>query len=202
MKIFDKYFQPYAEYCLRTTLSEEELKEALAQECPATSDVLSWKVIKAAMGLSKTIVFSCDPDDPLHLHPIKTYRNTFIGDLFIRCEKAAGEETIISIAQSGKYKWLLYAIGFFALFWGVVRNLLVTSTIFCRGQGWLIVRRSSVFFFACGFKHLHGFESTKDHKTPWRDIFYRFDNPVIFIQKGCIDGVAHKKGVNRIAFQN
>ena len=48
MKIFDKYFQPYAEYCLRTTLSEEELKEALAQECPSTSDVLSWKAIKAA----------------------------------------------------------------------------------------------------------------------------------------------------------
>ncbi len=41
MKFFDKYFQPYAEYCLRTTLSEDELKEALAQECPATSDVLS-----------------------------------------------------------------------------------------------------------------------------------------------------------------
>ena len=38
MKIFDKYFQPYTEYYLRTTLSEEELKEALAQECPATSD--------------------------------------------------------------------------------------------------------------------------------------------------------------------
>ena len=26
MKLFDKYFQPYAEYCLRTTLSEDELK--------------------------------------------------------------------------------------------------------------------------------------------------------------------------------
>ncbi len=131
MKIFDKYFQPYAEYCLRTTLSEEELKEALAQECPATSDVLSWKVIKAAMGLSKTIVFSCDPDDPLHLHPIKTYRNTFIGDLFIRCEKVAGEETIlhISIAQSGKYKWLLYAIGFFALFWGVAASVAASVVI-------------------------------------------------------------------------
>ena len=66
MKLFDKYFQPYAEYCLRTTFSEDELKEALAKECPSTSDVLSWKAIKAAMGLSKTIV-SCDPDDPLLL---------------------------------------------------------------------------------------------------------------------------------------
>ena len=52
MKLFDKYFQPYAEYCIRTTFSEDELKEALAQECPATSDVLSWKAIKAAIGLS------------------------------------------------------------------------------------------------------------------------------------------------------
>ena len=94
MKLFDKYFQPYVEYCLRTTLSEDELKEALTQECPATSDVLSWKAIKAAMGLSKTIVFSCDPDDPLHLHPLKTYRNTSRGDIFIRCEKAADGETI------------------------------------------------------------------------------------------------------------
>ena len=47
MKLFDKYFQPYAEYCLRTTLSEDELKETLAKECPATSDVLSWKAVKA-----------------------------------------------------------------------------------------------------------------------------------------------------------
>ena len=54
MKLFDKYFQPYAEYCIRTTLSEDELKEALAQESPATSDILSWKAIKAAIGLSET----------------------------------------------------------------------------------------------------------------------------------------------------
>ena len=87
MKLFDKYFQPYAEYCLRTTLPEDELKEALAKKCPATSDVLSWKAIKAAIGLSKTIVFSCDPDDSLHLHPIKAYRNTSRGDLFIRVKK-------------------------------------------------------------------------------------------------------------------
>ena len=127
MKLFDKYFQPYAEYCIRTTLSEDELKEALAQECPATSDILSWKAIKAAIGLSKTIVFSCDPDDPLHLHPIKAYHNTFRGNLFIRCEKAAGDETIlhISIAQSEKYKWLLYAICIFALFWGVAASFVI-----------------------------------------------------------------------------
>ena len=132
MKLFDKYFQPYAEYCIRTTFSEDELKEALAQECPATSDILSWKAIKAAIGLSKTTVFSCDPDDPLHLHPIKAHRNTSRGDIFIQCEKAAGEETIlhISIAQSGKYKWLLYAIGIFALFCGVAASFVIWWGIF------------------------------------------------------------------------
>ena len=132
MKLFDKYFQPYAEYCIRTTFSEEELKEALAQECPATSDILSWKAIKSAIGLSKTIVFSRDPDDPLHLHPIKAYRNTSRGDIFIRCEKASDGETIlhIAIAQSGKYKWLLYVIGFFTLFWGVAASFVIWWGIF------------------------------------------------------------------------
>lgn len=117
MKIFDKYFKPYAEYCIRTALSEDELKEVLAKECPATSDVLSWKAFKAAFGLRKTIVFFCDPDDPLCLHPLKAYRNTSRGDLFIRCEKTSGTETIlhISIAQNIKYKWSLYGICIFAL---------------------------------------------------------------------------------------
>ena len=88
--------------------------------------------IRYTCSLSKTIVFSCDQDDPLHLHPIKAYRNTSRGDLFIRCEKAVGEETIlhISIAQSGKYKYLLYAIGFFALFWGVAASFVIWWGIF------------------------------------------------------------------------
>ena len=132
MKLFDKYFQPYAEYCIRTTLSEDELKEALAQECPATSDILSWQAIKAAIGLSKTIVFSCDPDNSLCLHPLKAYRNTSRGDLFIRCDKTSGTETIlhISIAQSGKYKCLLYGIVIFALFWGVAASFVIWWGIF------------------------------------------------------------------------
>ena len=58
MKLFDKYFQPYAEYCLRTTLSEDELKETLAKECPATGDILSLKAFKAVIGLGKTVIFS------------------------------------------------------------------------------------------------------------------------------------------------
>lgn len=41
MKFFDRYCQPYAEYCVRTTLSEEELKNAIKKECPAKWDTLS-----------------------------------------------------------------------------------------------------------------------------------------------------------------
>ena len=45
MKLFDKYFQPYAEYCIRTTFSEDELKEALAQAIMDTFvDVLKEQV--------------------------------------------------------------------------------------------------------------------------------------------------------------
>ena len=32
--IFDRFFKPYAEYCLRTTLSEDELKTSLDKELP------------------------------------------------------------------------------------------------------------------------------------------------------------------------
>lgn len=126
------WLHSYAEYCIRTTFSEEELKKALAQECSATSDILSWETVKAALGLSKTVVFSCDPDDLLHLHPIKAYRNTSRGDLFIRCEKAGNGETIlhISIAQSGKYKWLLYGIGILALLWGIAASFVIWWGIF------------------------------------------------------------------------
>ena len=131
MKIFDKYFKPYAEYCIRTAFSEDELKKVLAKECPAC-DLCSWKAVKATFGLSNTIVFFCGPDDPLCLHPLKAYRNTSRGDLFIRCEKTSGTETIlhISIAQNGKYKWALYGICIFALIWGIAASFVIWWGIF------------------------------------------------------------------------
>ena len=46
MKLLDKYFQPYAEYCIRTTFSEDELKAVLKKECPATGDILSLKALR------------------------------------------------------------------------------------------------------------------------------------------------------------
>ena len=126
MKIFDRYFQPYAEYCTRTTFSEDELKAVISKECPATGDI-SWKAFKAAIGLGKTVVFSCNPDNPLHLTPLKYPRNSSAGDLFIQCEQAVNGETIlhITIGPNGKQRFQIYGIFAFALLWGVVASLVI-----------------------------------------------------------------------------
>ena len=61
MKLFDKYFQPYAEYCLQTTFSEDELKEVFAREIPLHSGFAAGF---RAMLLGKTITFF-EPISPL-----------------------------------------------------------------------------------------------------------------------------------------
>ena len=131
-KIFDKYFQPYAEYCIRTAFSEEKLKKVLAEECPATSDVPSWQAFKAAIGLSQSIFFSCKPDNPLQLRPVRGTRNTSRGEVFIQCEKVSEQESIlhIVIAREQCYKWLLYVIFLLALFWGIAASFVVWWAIF------------------------------------------------------------------------
>ena len=141
MKIFDKYFQPYAEYCLRTTLSEDELKETLAKECPATSGVLSWKAIKAAIGLSKTIVFSCDPDDPLKLYSCRSGRNGLQGEISIQCEKCS-TGTILHIkiapgksAKTFAFLWIATALtgGIIVscfIWWGILAALFYIGWFF------------------------------------------------------------------------
>ena len=132
MKLFDKYFQPYAEYCIRTTFSEDELKEVLVKECPKSTDILSIRKLKAIVGMDKTIVFSCDPDNPLQLSHIRLQRSSSHGDVFIHCEKSFNNETIlhISIAQPPKYKYLLYGICIFALLWGICAMSVVWWAIF------------------------------------------------------------------------
>ena len=132
-KLFDRYFQPYAEYCLRTTFSEDELKDVLKKECPKTTDIFSCKTFKAFFGLDKTVVFAVNPDDPLHLAPIKfPRRNSSRGDLFIQCEKAANGETVLHIAigPDEKYRSLLYGMFIFAFIWGVVASFVIWWGIF------------------------------------------------------------------------
>ena len=93
MKIFDKYFQPYAEYCLRTTFSEEELKAVFEKELPHIS---SFAAFKAGFEANK-FTFS-RRSKPLHLHPGIAGRNSLRGELAIQCEKAEySTDTILHI---------------------------------------------------------------------------------------------------------
>ena len=115
---FAKYYEPYAEYCLRTTLSAAELAAALAEECPAS--LLS--CLKTTWStFSGKIVFSLRSDDPLMLTPSLGQRDSLRGDVRIRCEETAGAETIlhIEIAPSTRLAWFPYLYCSFALFWGI-----------------------------------------------------------------------------------
>jgi len=90
--IFDRFFRPYAEYCLRTTLSEDELKTALDKELP-------WYFIasvKAVFGKEK--VPFCRTWKPLILCPVLRGRNSMRGVVSIQCRKAeSGKETVLDI---------------------------------------------------------------------------------------------------------
>ena len=93
MKLFDKYFQPYAEYCLRTTFSEDELKTVFEKELP---HVFSFAAFKAGFEANKFTFFR--RSKPFYLHPGITGRNSLRGELAIQCEKPEySPETILHI---------------------------------------------------------------------------------------------------------
>ena len=109
--IFDRFFRPYAEYCLRTTLSEDELKTALEQE-------FSGYFITSINALfSKEEVSFCRTGKPLTLSPVLRGRNSLRGDVHIKCRKAEpGKETVLDITiipqDIGLLVWI---ISFFAV---------------------------------------------------------------------------------------
>ncbi len=158
MKIFDKYFQPYAEYCTRTTLSEDELKDVLTKECRAALDIPSWQTFKASFGLTERTVFSRHPDDPLHLIPIRGGRNSARGELFIQCEKGSENTTIlhILIAPPRWGKYVVYIIGIYGL-------------LFCTGgafaAAWWIIFML-IPFITILFVVLEGCRATAQEETP------------------------------------
>ena len=94
MKIFDKYFQPYAEYCLRTTFSEEQLKAVFEKELP---HVFSFAAFKAGFETNKFTFFR--RSKPFHLHPSGIAgRNSLRGEIAVKCEKAeCSTDTILHI---------------------------------------------------------------------------------------------------------
>ena len=127
---FAKYYEPYAEYCLRTTLSAAELAAALDKECPASL----WSILGIKGARRIGIGFFLRSKTPLTLRPVSYWnynRNTLNGDVRIRCEESSdGSETIlhIEIAPSKGFAWFPYLYCSFALFWGIA--------VACAGLWW------------------------------------------------------------------
>ena len=93
MKLFDKYFQPYAEYCLRTTFSEEELIEIFAKEFPSCCDIC--KLFKIFIGKKERFYRT---GMPLTLRTYSYDQNSLRSTVFIKCSSAEHScETILHI---------------------------------------------------------------------------------------------------------
>lgn len=112
--IFNRFFKPYAEYCLRTTLSEDELKNALEKEFPWYGFLSGFKTAMALASLedkAKVVFFkTCRP---LTLHPVRFGRNSLRGDVHIKCRKAEpGKETVLDITivpqDTGLLVWIIF----------------------------------------------------------------------------------------------
>ena len=112
--IFDRFFKPYAEYCLRTTLSEDALKTALEKELPGYF-IAS---VKAVFGKEK--VPFCRTWKPLILCPVLRGRNSMRGVVSIQCRKAeSGKETVLDITIAPEdarlFAWLFLVLCLAAL---------------------------------------------------------------------------------------
>lgn len=122
MKFLERYVRPFAEYCVRTTLSEEELIRALQAELPAQDAVFSGKLWKAFFGFCET--FTWKRKDPLILFPMLRGRgnNSWRCKVHIRCEKAEnspGTLLHITLAPDRRLKWFSFVWLGFALLWGI-----------------------------------------------------------------------------------
>ena len=117
--IFKHFFKPYAEYCLRTTLSEDELKTALKKELPGYF-IAS---VKAVFGKEK--VPFCRTWKPLILCPVLRGRNSMRGVVSIQCRKAeSGKETVLDITiapEDGQLFAWLFLLGCIAFLIAFIR---------------------------------------------------------------------------------
>ena len=135
--IFKRFFKPYAEYCLRTTLSEDELKNALDQEFSG------YFITSIQAVFSKEDVTFCRTWKPLTLCPVLRGRNSLRGDVSIRCRKAeSGKETVLDITITPEDARLFVWLFFILCLAGVVP--------FFRAGSWLFI----IPLFMAGFLFL------------------------------------------------
>ena len=118
MKFFDALFKPYAEYCLRTTFSEDELKKVFAREIPLHSGFAAGF---RAMLLGKRITFF-RTHKPLVLMPCRCGRNSLWCSIFIQCAQAEySPETILHITIAPQNtKWFIRVLLCFYLLLGLL----------------------------------------------------------------------------------
>lgn len=144
--IFDRFFRPYAEYCLRTTLSEDELKTALETEFPKYVFFSANEAV-----FSEETVFFFKTARPLTLKPVLCGRNNLRGVISMQCLKAASaRETILDVTIAPRNdRWLG---------WGISGFCIMAALIFCFGMwqgvipllmaGFLVVNLAASRLFA------------------------------------------------------
>ena len=104
--IFKRFFKPYAEYCLRTTLSEDELKNALEKELPGYGFLSANESV-----FSEETVTFFRTSNPLTVKPVLRGRNSMRGVISIRCRKAeSGKETVLDITIAPEDSRWLYLL--------------------------------------------------------------------------------------------
>lgn len=104
MKFINKFFEPYEKYSIRTTLTEEELKEIFSREFAPWYNILAGLEIGFGMG-KKNFVRT---RNPLKLYPILRTRNSLRGELSIKCEKSpSSPDTILHITIAPSNQSLL-----------------------------------------------------------------------------------------------
>lgn len=122
MKFLERYVRPFAEYCIRTSLSEEELIRGLQAELPAQDAVFSGKLWKAFFGFCETFIIR-ERKDPLVLFPmLRGRRNLWRTWVHIRCEKtesSPGTLLHITLAPDRRLKWFSFAWLGGVLLWGI-----------------------------------------------------------------------------------
>ncbi len=113
--------KPYAEYCLRSPLSEEALRAGFRRECPTS--FFSWKLIKNSFSfqpLIERMLFRLkEKQNEVILEPRGNTRNSLRGIVHIHFQKDAhSSDTILNITiapRDLRFFYLLYFALFFLL---------------------------------------------------------------------------------------
>ena len=118
MNIFDRFFKPYAEYCVETAFSEEELKKILAEEFSPYRLMAGFKAALGGTGMT----FSGKRSRPLVLHPGLHGGNFLRGEIAIQCAGAAHSRKAvlhITIAPPNP-RWIIRAVSVFCIMSGIL----------------------------------------------------------------------------------